>query len=196
MIYSLHGTLIYTDLNTAVVECGGVGYRCRATQNTLAQLPKNGEECFLYTYLSVREDAVELYGFADPRELDCFKQLISVNGVGPKAGLSILSSYTPDQLALLISTADFKSITKANGVGPKMAQRIVLELKDKMGLDYIGPVDGTASAGEAADSNIQDAVQALIAIGYSQSEAVSAVRKLDPALPADTLIKQALQVLG
>lgn len=196
MIYSLRGKVIFTDTRTVVIECGGVGFSCRATLNTISRMPKKGEEAFLYTHMVVREDAMELYGFANEEELNSFRLLTSVNGVGPKVGISILSEFTPDRLAFLISAGDAKAITGASGVGGKTAQRIVLELKDKMGA---GLADGQTFSGNVsaapASSNTADAVAALVAIGYTSSEAAAAIGKLDPTLPADTLIKQALKKL-
>lgn len=195
MIYSLRGRLAASDPHTVVVECAGVGYGCRVTLNTQRQLPPVGEEVFLHTYMVVREDAVELFGFADAAELSCFKLLISVNGVGPKAGLSILSDFSPDRLALLIASGDAKTITRAAGVGPKMAQRIVLELKDKMGAAELGAetsdIEAAGSASKAG--NAAEAVAALAALGYSQSEAALAVGRLDSALSVEELIREALK---
>ena len=129
MLYSLRGKLIYTDPTTAVIECGGVGYKCTVTHNTLGTLPELGSETMLYTYMNVREDAVDLFGFATIEEQHAFLLLTSVNGVGPKAAISILSELTFSKLALAVSGGDSKTITKAQGVGPKLAQRIVLGLK-------------------------------------------------------------------
>ena len=131
MLYSVRGKLIHTTTTSAVVECGGVGYNCQTTINTLKAI-KTDTEVMLYTYLNVREDAVDLFGFATKTELDTFKTLISVNGIGPKAGLAILSELTPEQVAMAIATDDIKTITRPQGVGKKIAQRIVLELKDKL----------------------------------------------------------------
>ena len=130
MIYSLDGTLTYFDQNFAVVSCGGVGFKCFTTLTTLQSLPGVGKPVQLFTYLSVREDALDLYGFATTAELDCFKLLISVNGVGPKAALAILSELSADRLAVCIAGGDAKSLTRAPGIGKKIAERIVLELKD------------------------------------------------------------------
>ena len=131
MIYSVNGTVDLIEPNLAVIDCGGVGYACRTTANTLSQL-KIGEKAKLLTYLSVREDAVELFGFYDAAELNCFKMLISVSGVGPKAALSILSGMTPQAFALCVASGDGKTLTNAPGIGRKTAERIVLELKDKV----------------------------------------------------------------
>ena len=125
MIYSLDGTLTYFDQNFAVVSCGGVGFKCFTTLTTLQSLPGVGKPVQLFTYLSVREDALDLYGFATTAELDCFKLLISVNGVGPKAALAILSELSADRLAVCIAGGDAKSLTRAPGIGKKIAERIV-----------------------------------------------------------------------
>ena len=178
MIASVRGKLIYSDNTCAVVECGGVGYKCFVTKNTLYNLPQKGEEVFLYTYLAVREDAMDLYGFKELEELDTFKLITSVNGVGAKIGLALLSEFTASQISLYIASNDPKSLTAASGVGLKLAQRIVLELKDKVG---------------SLQSN--DSME-IKAVGYSQSEASLAVGKLDPSLSTEDLIKQALKTLA
>ena len=132
MIYSVRGKLIHKEQSLAVVECGGVGYACRTTLSTLSKLGGTGSDCFLYTYMNVREDAVELFGFVSQQELNCFRMLLSVSGVGPKAALAILSDTTPEGFALNVATGDYKALTKTKGIGPKLAQRVVLELKDKI----------------------------------------------------------------
>ena len=199
MIYSVTGTLIHMDATTAVVECGGVGFKCLTTLNTLKQLGPAGGKVTLYTYLNVREDALDLFGFFGETELACFKMLISVSGVGPKAALSILSELSPEKLALCIATGDSKSITRAQGVGPKLAQRVVLELKDKLakGLpeQFSSPELEAAGAANAAGP-AAEAVSALVMLGYAQSEASVAVGKLDSSLPVEELIKRALKVLA
>ena len=134
MIYSLKGTLTYLEPTFAVVECGGVGFKCFVSTTTITSLTSIGTEVRLLTYMSIREDAMDLYGFSTQNELDAFKLLISVNGVGPKAAISILSALPPDRLAVAVSCGDVKSIQVAQGVGKKTAERIVLELKDKMNI--------------------------------------------------------------
>ena len=131
MFYYLNGTVAEIAAGLAVIDCGGVGYACATTNYTLSQL-KKGERARLYTYLHVREDIFELYGFASQQELNSFKMLIGVSGVGPKAALAILSATTPQNLALSIVTEDEKALTAAQGIGKKIAQRIILELKDKL----------------------------------------------------------------
>lgn len=198
MIYSLNGTLIYTDINTAVVECGGVGFKCFSTLTTLRKLPQVGSKVFLYTHMNVREDAMDLYGFADTEELRCFKLLISVSGVGPKAALAILSELTPEKLAFCVSAGDSKSITRAQGVGPKTAQRVVLELKDKLKVDVPESSDnsdfGTISS--TAAGNAGEAISALVMLGYSQTEASNAVSKLPKDMSVEEMIKRSLRQLS
>ena len=198
MIYSLEGILELSEPSMAVVNCGGVGYAVRTTFNTIPKLPKVGERVKVYTYMSVREDAVELFGFYDTNELNCFKQLISVSGVGPKAALSILSEMTPESFALAVVSSDSKAITKAQGIGTKIAQRIVLELKDKMAKREISAgenvIQVTANA-HTTTTNASEAITALVVLGYTNSEATKAVSSLDPSLPVEELIKQALKKL-
>lgn len=197
MIASLRGKLIYTDNAVAVVECGGVGFKCFVTKNTLYNLPQKGEEVFLHTYMVVREDAMDLYGFESSEELDAFKLITSVNGVGTKIGLALLSEFTASQLTLYIASNDPKALTAASGVGIKLAQRIVLELKDKVGSLSSGDTLEIKAVGNATlNTNTKEAVAALVSLGYSQSEASLAVGKLDISLPTDELIKQALKTLA
>ena len=199
MFYSLKGKLIHSEMGFVVVECGGVGFKCLTTLNTLKQLGPAGGKVTLYTYLNVREDALDLFGFFGEMELECFKLLISVSGVGPKAALSILSELSPEKLALCVATGDSKSITRAQGVGPKLAQRVVLELKDKLakGLpeQLASPELETAGAVSAAGP-AAEAVSALVMLGYAQSEASVAVGRLDGSLPVEELVRQALKLLA
>lgn len=199
MIYSLSGTLIYTDQTTAVVECAGVGYKCTVTYNTLRELPKIGEQVRLLTHMTVREDSVDLYGFFTSDELDWFKRLTTVNGVGPKAGIAILSELSPQKLILAIASSDTKAITRANGVGAKIAQRIILELKDKVTKSMSAAEGGTVASlfdeSKVNDSTLSEAIAALVALGYSQSEAAAAVSGQDLTKPVDEIIKNALKKL-
>lgn len=197
MFYSLTGQLTYTDTGFAVVDCGGVGFKCAVSLNTLGRLPKLGSAVTLYTHLNVREDALDLFGFYDMAELDMFKLVTSVSGVGPKVAMSILSDFTPDKLCLLIASGDAKSITRAQGVGPKVAQRIVLELKDKVGATFAAESEEVAAVTAAgASQNAADAVEALVSLGFTQGEAALAVGRLDSTLPVEELIRQALKALG
>lgn len=200
MYYSVRGTLLHREMNFAVVECGGVGYRCYITANTARQLPSIGAEVLLYTFLNVREDALELFGFADRSELNCFRLLTSVNGVGPKVGLAILSELTPERVALAAASGNHKEFTRAQGVGPKLAQRLVLELKDKVGLPSATNgvvVQSEAPMGVISVSQVAaEAVNALTMLGFSSGEASAAVGKLDSTLPVEELVRQALKALG
>lgn len=197
MIASLNGKLIYSDISSVIVECGGVGLKCFVTKSTLYNLPKIGENIFLYTHLAVREDAMDLYGFRELDELNTFKLITSVNGVGAKIGIALLSEFTSTRLCMCIATGDAKSLTAASGVGIKLAQRIVLELKDKVG--DISPETVTASDFAVVTKSsgaASEAVEALVALGYSKSEATQAVAKCDGNLSSGELIKQALKLLS
>ncbi len=186
-----------SDNSVVVVECGGVGFKCFVTKNTLYNLPQKNEEVFLHTYMVVREDAMDLYAFESQEELDAFKLITSVNGVGAKIGLALLSEFTASQLTLYIASNDPKALTAASGVGIKLAQRIVLELKDKVGsLTSCETLEIKAVGNAAINSNTKEAVAALVSLGYSQSEAALAVGKLDISLPTEELIKQALKTLA
>ena len=198
MFYSVRGKLIYMDATTAVVECGGVGYNCQTTMNTLKTL-RLGDEVTLYTHLNVREDAMELFGFSTKTELDTFKTLIGVSGVGPKAGLAILSVLSPEQVAMAIATDDVKTITRAQGVGKKIAQRIVLELKDKLAKSLAtddGMSQVTGAAVNASSGNIPKAIEALGVLGYAPSDVSPILATLDSALPVEQLIAQTLRQMG
>ncbi|MGN0642389.1 MAG: Holliday junction branch migration protein RuvA [Huintestinicola sp.] len=201
MIYSVRGKLVHKEAGLAVVECGGVGYACRTTYITLSQLGNMGDEALLYTYLSVRDDGIELFGFADERELGCFKLLLSVSGVGPKAALSILSGMDPNSFALAVATGDYKTFTKIKGIGPKVAQRVVLELKDKISKEQLSVSGNTPAAAAANRAFIsggatQEAVDALLVLGYSSAEAEKAVGALDSSLSAEELIRLALKSMA
>ena len=197
MIYSLRGKLISVEPNLAVVECAGVGYAVRTSSVTVSRLPALGSEVMLYTYLHLSENAIDLFGFADPGELSCFKMLIAVTRVGPKAALSVLSNVTPERFALCVASGDAKTIAKAPGIGTKTAQRIILELKDKMSRDAaeLGFSDAAAEA-PADASNAGEAISALVVLGYSQSEAASVIMKLDSSLSVEELIKAGLRALS
>ncbi|MGN0454680.1 MAG: Holliday junction branch migration protein RuvA [Ruminococcus sp.] len=196
MFYSVRGKLIHTEVNIAVVECAGVGYKCQTTMNTLKKL-KPDSEVTLYTYLNVREDAMELFGFATTEELGIFKTLIGVSGVGPKVGLAILSVLTPQQVALAIASNDVKSITLAQGVGNKLAQRIILELKDKLKNIASKSNSGAVSAAaEVVSGNIPKAIEALTVLGYTPAEVTPYLAGMDSSLPVEKLIGETLRMLG
>ncbi len=193
MYYYVNGTVSEIGPNLAVIDCGGVGYACATTNYTLAQL-KRGELAKLYTYLHVREEIFVLYGFASQAELSSFKMLIGISGVGPKAALAILSSGTPDQLALSIVTGDEKALTGVPGIGKKIAQRIILELKDKLAKER-GGIDarvGTLSP-ISTGSKTQEAASALAVLGYSSQEISAALKGVDAALPVEEMIRLALK---
>ena len=194
MIYSLKGELVHLEPKIAVISCGGVGFRCQITMNTARQLPAIGKEAFLYTMMNVREDAIELFGFAQPDELSCFKMLTSVSGVGSKVGLSILSALSPEKVALAVATGDFKALTKAAGVGPKLAQRIALELKEKITDDEVNALPqgmaATAQAAHRREDPVAEAMIALQSLGYSQGEAMQALSAVkDKSDQSDELVR-------
>lgn len=196
MIATLRGNLLYSDSTSLIVECGGVGFKCTTTSATLGSLPNIGDEIFLYTYMAVREDAMDLFGFSTVEEMEAFKMIISVNGVGPKIGIALLSEFTPNQLYLYIGSNDAKMLTSANGVGIKLAQRIVLELKDKVEkIGYISSADLKPKA-KPQKSTSDEAIAALMSLGYTKGEASLAVGKIEEDLPTDALIKQALKLLA
>ena len=194
MIYSLNGEVVHTEQQLAVIECAGVGYACRTTDQTLARLRK-GERAKLYTYMHFSQDNVELFGFYDSMELSCFRMLLKVSGVGPKAALSILSGMDTNSFALAVASGDHKSITKAKGVGSKTAQKIVLELKDKLSKD-ISDISVTKPAFLPNNTALSDALSALMVLGFSESESADALSQLDTSLPVEQLVKGALKKLG
>ena len=197
MISSLTGEIVAVELNGFAIQCGGVAFFCFSTMNTMQKIGAKGSQATVFTYMNVREDAMELYGFYTKNELDAFKQLITVSGVGPKAALAILSVLTPDKLALSIASGDVKAITKAQGVGAKIAQRIVLELKNKFSTDLTQEQTDMVAAIQSADTSadLSEAIEALIQLGYSRSEAAAAVSKLDKSLSVEDMIRIALKSL-
>lgn len=217
MINTLYGILFAVDplACSVVIECAGVGYKVQVSAGTLSKLPspgyapdgtpkENPEKVRLFTYMAVREDAVDLYGFATSEELAMFKLLISVQGVGPKAGMSILSLMTPRTLALTIAAEDTKAISKAPGVGAKTAARIVLELKEKLSKLYPAtdgvPLPETSTVGGAGKKNansgkLSDAQEALLVLGYSRSEITAAMKHVDLEESLEDIIKKALAAL-
>ena len=196
MIYSVSGKLIHTEANLAVVECGGVGYACRTTQTTLSRLPKLGEQAFLFTHLAVREDAMELFGFADRDELACFELLITVSGVGPKAALAILSDLTPNRFALLVASGDSSALTKVKGIGKKSAERIVVDLKDKLAKSNPAINDMPVSGGTAGAGELSEALAALLVLSYRQEEVMPVRAKLPEDASAEELIRLTLREMG
>ncbi len=196
MYYSLTGKLIHLEPGTAVVSCGGVGYKCFITMYTQRALPKLLEEVTLYTHLNVREDAMELFGFINQSELGCFKMLTSVSGVGAKVGLAILSSLSSEQVAMAIASSDSKTLTLAPGVGNKLAQRIILELKDKLKNVVKNEQAAMAVGIISSSSNVSEAIDALSVLGYSPSETAPVVAKLDSSLPVEELIRLSLRSMA
>lgn len=174
MFYYVKGELVMTDPQSAVVDCGGVGYKLTVSMNTLSHLTELGKKVCLYTHFSVREDAVELFGFYDTEELYAFRLLISVSGVGPKAAIAILSLLSPAKFAVAVSTGDTKTLSKASGVGAKTAARIVLELKDKVSATAVAD-DGEAVVETARGGIMDDAIEALMVLGYQRQAAQKAL---------------------
>lgn len=196
MLYSVRGNVIHMEQGFVVIECAGVGYRCQTTINTMKNI-KNGTEATLYTYLNVREDAVELYGFYSTQELSCFKTLTSVSGVGPKMALSLLSELSPEQIAMCVSASDVKSLTRAQGVGPKLAQRIILELKDKLSVFPQSDMTVESKGSVIADTGkIPQAVAALAVLGYSAADVTPVLSRLDQSLTVTELISETLKRMG
>ena len=195
MFYYVNGTVAEIEAGLAVIDCSGVGYACATTNYTLSQL-KKGERAKLYTYLNVREDAMEMFGFASQSELRSFKMLIDVSGVGPKAALSILSSTTPQQLSMAVVMGDEKALTAAPGIGKKIAQRIILELKDKLIKEQGGfeAGSGAAAAMPAQNNKAGEATAALAVLGYGSQEIAAALKGIDmDALPLEEIIRQSLK---
>lgn len=198
MYYYISGELIIADPNMAVVDVGGVGYSLNISGHTLGKLAgKIGNKVRLYTHLAVREDAMELYGFYTLEELSSFRMLISVSGVGAKSAISILSLMAPERFAAAVMNGDSKAISKAQGIGSKTAQRIILELKDKIGKEISADdsdVSDTLTA-VTGQNNLSEATNALMVLGYNRNEAAYALKGLDPSLDLETLIKNALSKL-
>ena len=198
MFYYLEGTVAELLPYLAVIDCGGVGYACKTTNNTLSHL-KKGQKGKVYTYLNVGEGVFDLYGFATQSELHTFRMLLGVYGVGPKAALAILSTGTPDALAMAIITGDEKTLTAAPGIGKKIAQRIILELKDKLakesaatGLDFSN--NGTSVNAVSFTNKASEAAQALAVLGYSSAEVAVALKGVDVEnLPLEEIIRQSLK---
>ena len=199
MFYYIKGELVMTDPQTAVVDCGGIGYKLTVSANTLSHLTRLGEKVCLYTHFYIREDALDLLGFYSEAELSAFKLLISVSGIGPKAAMAILSIMTPEKFALAVSTGDAKAIAKAQGVGSKTAARVVLELKDKIAKTF-----GTELPDASKDSgdmdveftpmgSTEEAVTALMVLGYTRQEAKAALKGVDPMLSLEEMITAALR---
>ena len=196
MLYYLSGTVTVLEPGLAVIDCGGVGYGCRVTAYTAAQLKLN-TAAKLFITESIREDAYELYGFASREEQKCYELLTAVNGVGPKAAMAILSAGGPQNFTLAVMTGDEKMLTAAQGVGKKIAQRIILELKDKIGgssleLDFSG---GPVAAPVQQGSNLALATAALQELGYSPAEFSLALKGVDPQASTEDMVRRALRAM-
>ncbi len=197
MYYYVKGEVAHIAPYLAVIDCGGGGYACRTTQNTLSYL-KQGQQAKLYTYLNVREDAMELYGFYSESELSCFQMLLGVSGVGPKAALAMLSATTPEGLAASVITGDERALTAAQGVGKKIAQRVILELKDKLAKGQLPTAGGESYGGSGVtvipQNKASEAAAALAVLGYSAQEVALALKGIDlEALPLEEIVRQALK---
>ena len=196
MFYYVQGTVTHIAPNLAVVDCGGVGYACRTTTNTISSLSR-GKVHKLYTFLYVKEDVFELYGFATESELNSFQMLLGISGVGPKAALAILSYNSPEGLAMAIVSGNEKALTSAPGIGKKIAQRIILELKDKMAKGQLTMSGMESFAGGSTfipEDKTSEAAAALAVLGYSQQEIMLALKGLDTeALTLEEIIKQCLK---
>lgn len=197
MIYCLTGKIVKKSMSAVVLSCSGVGYYAQCPASVAGALPGVGKEATLYTVMSVTENDVSLYGFATEEQQACFEMLTAVSGVGPKVGLAILSVMEPQRVALAISAGDHKAFKAASGVGPKLAQRIVLELKDKVAKGFVDGISledvAGAASGEPATQSASQAIAALVSLGYSQSEAALAISKIDATLPVEEIIKLALR---
>ena len=197
MIYCLTGKIVKKSMSAVVLSCSGVGYYAQCPASVAGALPGVGQETTLYTVMSVTENDVSLYGFATEEQQACFEMLTAVSGVGPKVGLAILSVMEPQRVALAISAGDHKAFKAASGVGPKLAQRIVLELKDKVAKGFVDGISledvAGAASGEPATQSASQAIAALVSLGYSQSEAALAISKIDATLPVEEIIKLALR---
>lgn len=200
MIYCLTGKILKKTMSAVVLSCGGVGYYAQCPASVAGALPGVGKDATLYTVMSVTENDVSLYGFATEEQQACFEMLTGVSGVGPKVGLAILGVMEPQRVALAISAGDHKAFKAASGVGPKLAQRIVLELKDKVAKGFVEGISledvaGASTEIPATQSSAQ-AIAALVSLGYSQSEAALAIAKIDATLPVEEIIKLALRSMA
>ena len=201
MFYYLKGELAYRENGLCVIDCGGVGYKLTVSMNTSDMiLTKLGKEVKLFTHLAVREDGVELFGFGTLEERDCFNSLIAVSGVGPKAATSILSTLTPEKLAIAIDSEDIKAISKAQGIGAKTAARVVLELKGKLPDSLSSITTGNSSRATESVAKrsgaFQDASEALISLGYDKSSVLDALKGINPeSRDASEIIRLALKKL-
>ena len=204
MFYYVRGELVLAEPGTAVIDCGGVGYKLSVSDNTLGKISNaDKKNVLLYTYMYIREDAVDLIGFATQEELSAFKMLISVSGVGPKAAMSILSLLSVEKFALAVSTQNAKAISKAQGIGPKTAARIVLELKEKVAKEFAavqsesnGAEDFFVQTENASGGNIAEAEKALMVLGYTKAEAQTALKGVSPTATLEEMVSAALRKMA
>ncbi len=199
MFYYIRGALAYSDLTTAVIDAGGVGYKMTVSQTTHDALPALGKEAKLFTHMAVREDGIELFGFATTDELAAFKLLISVSGVGPKVAISVLSLLTPQKFTAVVCSEDKKTLGKASGVGAKTAARIILELKDKMSTGVVfndSSMNADVAVANESSSEFADAMDALSVLGFSRADIMVALRGVDTSkMTAEEIIKTAMKKL-
>lgn len=200
MIRFVRGTLAAVSESEAILENNGIGFAVHIPLSVVEQLPDIGVEVLLHTYMSVREDAIQLFGFLSQDDLQVFKLLITVNGIGPKAALGILSTLSSDDIRYAVFTADAKAIAKAPGIGPKTASKVILELKDKLSMDHYLSANGQTAPGDTKQEaglvqNIQDAIEALVVLGYPKTEATKAVHAVPVTkdMTVDELLKQSLK---
>ena len=203
MIYSLKGLVAHIKPNVAIIECNNIGFKCNISDHTFSSLKIN-QECFVFVHMSVKEDGIDLFGFSTSEELKCFKTLINISGIGPKAAISVLSQFTPQTLAIAVYNNDYKLITKCQGIGTKTAQRICLELKDKLELDELNS-SVLSSFGNSGDINqnkktadslaFHEATEALKSLGYSETDILKTIQKYEPSLSVEEIIKKALKEL-
>ncbi|MCL2539060.1 MAG: Holliday junction branch migration protein RuvA [Oscillospiraceae bacterium] len=196
MIHCLNGVIISKRPEEMVISCSGVGFRVFIPASVYAATGKARDEVFLFTHLAVKEDAFELYGFLSEEELLCFKMLTGVSGIGPRSGLSVMSLYTPPQVEMAIASGDYKAFAACSGIGQKLAQRIVLELKDKVGTFTSSEAVAVVAAGMDASDSKQEALAALTSLGFSTSESATALAKLPGDLTTEELVSGALKALA
>ena len=195
MISFIRGELVSNHIDRVVVDVNGVGYGIFMSEYSISQLPRLGSEVKIHTYLNVREDAMLLFGFLKEEDLEIFKLLILVNGIGPKAGLNILSTLTPDELRFAVISGDVKAISKAPGIGKKTAEKLIIELKDKLDIHDILPTgESSLSSIEGDDGNHNEAILALVSLGYGQSESLKVIKGIEPAnKTTEEILKEALR---
>ena len=201
MYYHIEGTLVHKEGSLAVIDCGGVGYKLNISYMTYTRLPETGKTFKLYTHLVVKEDALDLLGFYDLSEKNAFVMLTSVSGIGPKSAMSVLSSLTPEKFAFAVASGDYKELSLAHGVSAKTAQKIILELKDKINkeaaeIEKSGGTPAFVPELAGAAGNVRgDAVNALVVLGYSRLEASDALKNIDLSKPLEEIIRLALRNL-